>query len=54
MSKFKITKEAVLSVGVAIGTVVLAILKTKDDANKDAAKKEEWITEALNRMNNEG
>ena len=52
MKKLNINSKQVLSVGVALGTVVLSVLKLKDDSNKEAAKKEEIINEVMERISN--
>lgn len=50
MKKINIDSKQVLSVGVALGTVLLSVLKFKDDANKEAAKKEEIINDVMERL----
>lgn len=50
MMKFKMDSSTLVSVGVAVGGLLLSALKMKDDANKKAAEKEEWIQEAIERI----
>ena len=50
MMKIKLDSNALVSIGVIVGTGLLGLLKMKDDSNKEAEKKEEMIQEIMDRL----
>ena len=48
--KFKPSKESMLSIGVAVGGIALAILKGKDEENKKKKEKEALFQEFSERL----
>ena len=45
MMKIKLDSNALVSIGVVVGTGLLGLLKLKDDSNKAAKEKEEIVQE---------
>lgn len=52
MNKINFDAKSLLSLGVAVGTGVLGLLKIVDDKNKKEAEKEEIIQAVIERMSN--
>ena len=50
MKKIKLDSNAIVSIGVVVGTALLGLLKMKDDSNKETEKKEEMIQEIMDRL----
>ena len=50
MKKIKLDSNALVSIGVIVGTGLLSLLKMKDDSNKKEAEKEEMIQEIMDRL----
>lgn len=46
----KLNKESLLSIGVAVGGIALAVLKGKDEENKKKAEKEKMFQEFAERL----
>ena len=50
MMKIKLDYNALVSIGVVVGTGLLGLLKLKDDSNKAAKEKEEIVQEVIERL----
>ena len=50
MMKIKLYSNALVSIGVVVGTGLLGLLKLKDDSNKAAKEKEEIVQEVIERL----
>ena len=50
MKKIKLDSNALVSIGVVVGTGLLGLLKLKDDNNKAAKEKEEIVQEVIERL----
>ena len=50
MKKIKLDSNAIVSIGVVVGTGLLGLLKLKDDSNKAAKEKEEIVQEVIERL----
>ena len=50
MKKLKLDSNALVSIGVVVGTGLLSLLKLKDDNNKAAKEKEEIVQEVIERL----
>ena len=50
MMKIKLDSNALVSIGVVVGTGLLGLLKLKDDSNKAAKEKEEIVQEVIERL----
>ena len=50
MKKIKLDSNAIVSIGVVVGTALLGLLNMKDASNKEAEKKEEMIQEIMDRL----
>ena len=50
MMKIKLDSNALVSIGVVVGTGLLCLLKLKDDSNKAAKEKEEIVQEVIERL----
>ena len=50
MTKIKLDSNALVSIGVIVGTGLLGLLKLKDDSNKAAKEKEEIVQEVIERL----
>ena len=50
MKKIKLDSNALISIGVVVGTGLLGLLKLKDDSNKAAKEKEEIVQEVIERL----
>ena len=50
MKKIKLDSNAIVSIGVVVGTALLGLLKMKDDSNKTEKEKEEMIQEIMDRL----
>ena len=50
MKKIKLDSNALVSIGVIVGTGLLGLLKLKDDSNKAAKEKEEIVQEVIERL----
>ena len=50
MKKIKLDSNAIVSIGVVVGTALLGLLKLKDDSNKAAKEKEEIVQEVIERL----
>ena len=50
MTKIKLDSNALVSIGVVVGTGLLGLLKLKDDSNKAAKEKEEIVQEVIERL----
>ena len=50
MMKIKLDSNALVSIGVIVGTGLLGLLKLKDDSNKAAKEKEEIVQEVIERL----
>ena len=50
MKKIKLDSNALVSIGVIVGTGLWGLLKMKDDSNKKEAEKEEMIQEIMDRL----
>lgn len=50
MKKIKLDSNALVSIGVVVGTGLLGLLKLKDDSNKAAKEKEEIVQEVIERL----
>ena len=48
--KIKLDSNALVSIGVVVGTGLLGLLKLKDDSNKAAKEKEEIVQEVIERL----
>ena len=53
MKKIKLDSNALVSIGVVVGTGLLGLLKWKDDSNKAEKEKEEMIQEIMDRLSKE-
>ena len=50
MKKIKLDSNALVSIGVVVGTGLLGLLKLKDDNNKAEKEKEEIVQEVIERL----
>ena len=50
MKKIKLDSNAIVSIGVVVGTALLGLRKMRGDSNKEAEKKEEMIQEIMDRL----
>ena len=50
MMKIKLDSNALVSIGVVVGTGLLGLLKLKDDSNKAAKEKEEIVQQVIERL----
>ena len=50
MMKIKLDSNALVSIGVVVGTGLLGLLKLKDDSNTAAKEKEEIVQEVIERL----
>ena len=50
MMKIKLDSNALVSIGVVVGTGLLGLLKLKDESNKAAKEKEEIVQEVIERL----
>ena len=50
MMKIKLDSNALVSIGVVVGTGLLGLLKLKDDSNKAAKEKEDIVQEVIERL----
>ena len=53
MKKIKLDSNALVSIGVVVGTGLLGLLKLKDDNKKAAREKEELVEEVIERLSQE-
>ena len=50
MMKIKLDSNALVSIGVVVGTGLLGLLKLKDDSNKAVKEKEEIVQGVIERL----
>ena len=50
MMKIKLDSNALVSIGVVVGTGLLGLLKLKNDSNKAAKEQEEIVQEVIERL----